>query len=127
VHRGIALLGRQVLVQDEIEDSEGHSIQWQMHTKAKPELRGHEAILRQSGQTMRLRILQPSGAAFEKVSVNPPPPQRQDPDVSKLMVVLKGQKKPIRLAILFQPAAAAKSPLPEVKPLADWKAAFGQK
>jgi len=127
VHRGIALLGRQVLVQDEIHQSEGRSIQWQVHTKAKPELRGQEAILHQDGRTMRLRILQPSGAAFEKVSVNPPPPQRQAPDVSKLIVVLKGQKEPIRLAILFQPAAAAQSPPPEVKPLADWTAAFGQK
>jgi len=127
VHRGIALLGRQVLVQDEIEDSEGHSIQWQMHTKAKPELQGQEAILRQSGRTMRLRILEPSGARFDKVSGNPPPPQRQDPDVCKLIVVLKGQKEPIRLAILFQPATAPPSPPPEVKPLAHWSTAFGQK
>jgi hypothetical protein len=83
--------------------------------------------LRQSDRTMWLRILQPSGARFEKVSGNPPPPQRQDPDVCKLIVVLKGQKEPIRLAILFQPAAAAQSPLPEVKPLAHWTATFGQK
>ncbi len=125
--RGIALLGRQVLVQDEIEQSEGRTIQWQMHTKAKVELRGPEAVLQQDGRTLRLRILEPSGAVFEKVSGNPPPPQRQDPKVSKLVVVLKGQKEPIRLAVLFQPESASQSPPPAVRPLADWANTFGQK
>ncbi|HPP52964.1 MAG TPA: hypothetical protein PK777_08450, partial [Thermoguttaceae bacterium] len=127
LQRGIALVGRQVLVQDEIQQSEGRTIQWQIHTKAKLELRGQEAVLRQAGRTLRLRILEPAGAAFEKASGNPPPPQRQDPEVSKLIVVLKGQKEPIRLAVLFQPETAAQTSPPPLHPLADWPAAFGQK
>lgn len=125
--RGVALLGRQALVQDEIEQSEGRTIQWQMHTKAKIELQGREAALRQAGRTLQLRILEPSGAAFEKVFGNPPPPQRQEPEVSKLVVVLKGQKEPLRLAVLFQPEDVAPFPPPPLRPLADWPNTFGRK
>ncbi|MCS7306456.1 MAG: heparinase II/III family protein [Thermoguttaceae bacterium] len=126
-YRGIALLGRQVLIQDEIEQCQGRTIQWQMHTKAKIELRGQEAVLRQAGRTLRLQILEPAGTKFEKVSGNPPPPQRQEPEVSKLIVAFKGQKDAVRLVVLVQPESAAHLAPPTLGPLANWPTAFGQK
>ncbi len=120
VRRGIALVGRQVLLQDEIEQSAGHSIQWQMHTKANVELHGPEAVLHQGDQTLRLQILSPQGAEFKKVSVSPPPPQRQDPKASKLIIPLEGRPDLIRLVVLFRPEDTVQSPLPAIKPLAVW-------
>lgn len=121
VHRGIALLGRrQVLIQDEIVTPSKAKIVWQMHTRAKIELQGPRAVLRQGGETLVARILCPEGAQFDTAPAAPPPPQRQQPDVRKLVVRLSGEDRPIRLAVLLVPGKAAASPDPELQPLAEW-------
>ena len=124
VRRGIALLGaKQVLVEDEIEGADGHQIVWQMHTRAKIELDGARAVLRQGGQTLVARILSPPDAEFAIAPANPPPPQRQQPEVSRLTVRLTGARKPIRLAVLLVPGEPADSEPPPVVPLSQWQGA----
>lgn len=121
VRRGVALIGRQVVVQDEIEGAAGREIAWQMHTKAKIEVKGREAALSQGGRTLVARILVPPGAVFTTAPASPPPPQRQQPDVSKLVVRLEGTKGPLRLVVLLAPEGEKDTPHPVLKPLSEWE------
>ena len=122
--RGIAILDRkQVLVQDEFEPAEGaKEIVWQMHTDAKITLKGSEAVLEQKGERLLAKILEPSGAQFEVAMANPPPPERQQPNVSKLVVRLAANGRPVRLAIELTPDSAAERRPATVEPLAKWAA-----
>ena len=127
VRRGIALVDRrQVLVQDEIAGTVGSEIVWQMHTGAKIELQGDQALLRQAGQTLRATILSPPGASFSTAAADPPPPERQQPDVSKLIVKLPGSQSPVRLAVLLTPGSSDDAKPPEIRPLAKWSGATGR-
>jgi hypothetical protein len=122
VQRGMALLDRrQVLVQDEIEGAAGAEIAWQVHTRAKIELDGDRAALSQRGEKLLARILSPPGARFTTESANPPRPEAQQPDVTKLVVKLPGSDAAVRLAILLTPGAgqAAAEP-PKLVPLSEW-------
>jgi hypothetical protein len=124
--RGVALLDRRrVVVQDELEGTAGTKITWQVHTRAKIELSGDRAVLRQGGRTMTARILSPGGAAFASEPADAPPPQRQQPDVTKLVVRLAGDEGLIRLAVVFDPAADTAPAVP-VTPLAEWPGAPGR-
>ena len=120
VRRGIALIDRrQVLVQDEIDAAAGSEITWQMHTRAEIELDGRRAVLSQGGKKLVARLLSPAGAAFTTAAADAPPPQAQQPDVTKLTVKLRGSEKPIRLAVLFA-AEGNDAPTPSLTPLAKW-------
>ncbi len=126
VRRGIALIGRQVLVQDEIEGAEGREIAWQMHTRAKIEPDGARAVLRQGGRTLTATIVAPPEAVFSTAPASPPPPQAQQPDVTKLVVRLQGAKGPLRLAVVLAPGDAAEQARPAIKPLGEWPGAKGK-
>jgi len=122
VCRGVALLDRKlVLVQDEIQSAAGPVV-WQMHTRAKVELDGDAATLSQGGAKLKAAILAPVGAKFAAESANPPAPQRQNNDVTKLVVKLPAGKAATMLAILFTPGSAGASEPPKLTRLADWKA-----
>jgi hypothetical protein len=120
VRRGIALIDRrQVLVQDEIEGTAGSEITWQMHTRAKIQVDGSRAVLSQGGRKLVARLLSPAGAAFTTAAADAPPPQAQQPDVTKLTVKLRGSEKPLRLAVLFA-VEGSDAPSPALTPLAEW-------
>jgi len=120
VRRGIALIDRrQVLVQDEIEGTAGSEITWQMHTRAEIQVDGPRAVLSQSGKKLLARLVSPAGAVFTTAAASAPPPQAQQPDVTKLTVKLRGSEKPLRLAILFA-ADGSDAKAPELTPLAAW-------
>lgn len=125
VARGVALLQRrQVLVQDELESVSGREITWQIHTPATIELDGNRAILRHQGETLMARILVPAGAEFGTQAVDPPPPQRPAPGVSKLTIKLAGSETPLRLAVLFTPGSAVgDAESPRLSSLASWPSA----
>jgi len=119
--RGIALFDRrQVLIQDEIDGSAGAEICWQMHTRAKVAADGNRALLSQGGQTLTVRIVSPPGAVFATGSANPPPPQRQQPDVTRLIIKLAGGEDLIRLAVLFTPGSQDDASAPTLTPLGQW-------
>ncbi|GAB4131067.1 heparinase II/III domain-containing protein [Thermopirellula anaerolimosa] len=120
VRRGVAVLNKKiVVVQDEIQGLEGRSIQWQAHTPAEVESHGREAVLRQEDLSIRAVILSPDDAQFAVEKADAPPPQRQQPDVRKLVVRLKKESEPLRITVAFVPEGSA-AKLPPVKPLDAW-------
>ena len=74
IRRGAALLGRQVIIQDEIDPAVCGEIVWTVHTAAEPvALAGSFARFRDGDDNFAARILEPAGARFE---LSPPPPPR---------------------------------------------------
>jgi len=124
VLRGLTLISRrEVLVQDELVVAEPVDVVWSLHTPAKVELMGNEALLSQGDWRVKAQILQPAGAHFEVTKADPPPPQAQQPNVRKLLVRLPGAVGELRLAVLLSPYPADSKPpeeTPEVKPLKAW-------
>jgi hypothetical protein len=74
IRRGAALLGRQVIVQDEIDPALASEIVWTVHTAAEPlSVSGSVARFRADDDSFVARILEPAGARFELTL--PPPPR----------------------------------------------------
>jgi len=119
VRRGIALLKRRdVLVQDELNLEGPADVVWQMHTRAKITPDGQTAVLRQGAKTLRASILTPEDAVFEVQSANPPRPQGQQPDVSKLVIRLKLPAGEARLAVRL--SLRDRPGTHKLRPLTEW-------
>ncbi|MGA8760566.1 MAG: heparinase II/III family protein [Stellaceae bacterium] len=74
IRRGAALLGRQIIIQDEINPGICSEITWTAHTTAEPvALAGSLARFRVDEDQFDVRILEPAGARF---ALSPPPPPR---------------------------------------------------
>jgi hypothetical protein len=72
IRRGAALLGRQVVIQDEIDPKIFSEITWTIHIAAEPEeVIGPIARFRSGGDRFEAQILEPAGASFE---LSRPPP-----------------------------------------------------
>jgi len=103
--RGLAVLDRKsVLVVDEIQAAQPVAVVWNFHTKARIDIQGSRAILKQGKATLEARILSPKEASFSAVSANPPPPQAQQPGVSNLTIRLPEPVRQTRLSVLLTPA-----------------------
>jgi len=84
IRRGAALLGRQVLIQDEIDPAVDDEIVWTVHTAAEPvALAGSVARFRIDDDSFVARILEPASARFE-LSMPPPPRSFAPADVHLL-------------------------------------------
>lgn len=104
IWRGVCLLDRRrVLVQDEIELSKSAEVVWNFHTPATVQIDpdGIAATLKLDDKQLRARILWPTGARFDVIAANPPPPQRQNPGVSNLIIRVGGVAGAQRIAVLF--------------------------
>jgi len=118
--RGMAMLdGSTVLIQDEVEAAEPVEVQWQMLMRAEAKLGGSRAALEQKGKTLYLAILEPKGAVFEVTGANPPPPEKQQPDVRKLLVRLPEKVKSVRIVVLVSTTGATVVP-PQIEALKAW-------
>jgi hypothetical protein len=107
VMRGIELLDRRnIAIIDEVETSGPARITWNFHTKAKISIDATDATLRLGGKILRAEILSPKGATFEIVAANPPPPQKQEPEVHDLIVHLPERVSKTRIIVLLSPIAA---------------------
>jgi Heparinase II/III-like protein len=74
IRRGAALLGRQIVIQDELDPGIASEITWTVHTAAEPvALTGSLARFRSGEDQFDARILEPAGARFE---LSPPPAPR---------------------------------------------------
>ncbi len=116
--RGVRLIGRRVLLQDDIALPRPSDLTWSLHTPADVSLDGSRATLTLGARVLEARILSPAGAAFEVVNDNPPPPEGQSPGVKNLRIRLK-EFKAGRIAVLFTPAGASAEP-PELRRLTEW-------
>ncbi len=84
IRRGAALLGRQVVIQDEIDPAIGGEITWTVHTAAeRVALAGSLARFRSGEDKFVARVLEPAGACF-KLSLPPPPRSFAPTDVHRL-------------------------------------------
>ena len=120
--RGIMLLNRrQVLLQDEVRPAKAVDICWNFHTRATIAIAGNgsAATLSQENSRLSVRILSPSNAKFEILTVNPPAPQRPAPDVRNLVIRLPKTESPTTIAIWFGSPDEKPSASP-VKALSQW-------
>jgi hypothetical protein len=84
VRRGAALLGRQIVIQDEIDAAVAGEVVWTLHTAAEPIIMcGSLARFRLGDDRLAARILEPVGARFE-LSLPPPPLSFAPDDATRL-------------------------------------------
>src|SRR5205814_6054562 len=111
VRRGVQLIGRQLLVQDEITSEQSVEIAWNLHTAARIEINGQTTELIRDKQRLRVHILQPADALFVSEPADIPPatrstvPRAQDQarkPGSKL--VIRQRSNNLRLVVLLSPA-----------------------
>jgi hypothetical protein len=106
--RGIELINhKDVAVIDEVDMGKPSRITWHFHTRAKISIDKSTATLLLASKTLRAQILEPAGATFEVVSANPPRPQKQEPDVSDLIVHMPGLVTHTRIIVLLTPEPRA--------------------
>jgi len=118
-----------MLVQDEIELHQPGTLYWFVHTRADVAVSpdGRSAELRQAGETLRVRLLQPGNARLGVMNAEPlpesPHPERQaeNKDVRKLFVRME-VRRPVRLRVLMEPLwnEAFRADVPEEAPLSEW-------
>jgi hypothetical protein len=114
----MAMIGRRrVLLQDELDLREPSEVTWNFHTPAEVQIVSDGAILTRGGVSLRVRLLEPAGARFEAIDCNPPPPQKQNPGVTNLIIRLN-QFTHGRIAVLF--SAMDEKEIPEMRSLRDW-------
>ncbi|MFH0965390.1 MAG: heparinase II/III family protein [Planctomycetota bacterium] len=119
LRRGVALAGREVLIQDELRAQKETEVWWQMHTRAQISVEGgRRALLQQGGKALSATILSPAGATFQVREANAPPPQGQQPDVKKLVIALAVPAGETRIAVAFVPGGG--EPATELRPLDEW-------
>ncbi len=129
VQRGMKLVGRDVLIQDEIQMRKTGDIWWFFHTGAKVECHGATAVLTQGGEKLTATLLSPEGASFamlpaKQMATSPQPPQQQVKHSStknpqKLAVHFQATGK-VRIVVLLSQGNAPKAK-PDILPLAKWK------
>lgn len=119
--RGLAMLERNsIVVQDEIQAKQPVDIRWKFLTGAKIQINGRSAVLSQGQAKLRVQIIEPPGASFEVISANPPPPQKQQPNIQNLTVKLAEKSANARIVVLIAPGdATIKSP--KIEPLEKWE------
>jgi len=120
VLRGLAMIGgNRVLVQDEVTASDPVDVRWNFLTPAKIDIQNTTATLTQGSAVLSMRILSPPGARFEVISANPPPPQRQQPDIHNLTVRLPNKTTSTRIAVMISVGREQPAPM-DREPLDQW-------
>jgi hypothetical protein len=129
VQRGVALRGRDVVVQDEIRTQKPGEIWWFLHTGADVKCEGAKATLTKNGASLTATILSPPGATFavmpaEPLPSSPHPSKQQVKHTSvthpqKLAVHLENVSE-VRLVVLLSPGDGPAKAL-AVVPLGEWK------
>lgn len=127
VLRGIGLPnGREVLVQDRVDGVAGEPVRWGMLTEAEVEIRGaREAVLRQDGKQLTLRVLRPAGARLELFDVETPPAEHDSPNPGVRMIGFTSRSTggaPQDLVVLMTPGSSGQGTAAtlRVRPLEEW-------
>lgn len=125
VVRGVGIVnGREVVVRDRLEGVTGGAVRWGMVTPAEVEIRGpREAILRQQGKQLTLRVLSPAGARLQLFDVATPPAEHDSPNPGYRMigfVTTPASGSPLDLEVRLTPGGAGGAEHPAVPPLGEW-------
>ena len=126
VHRGVQLIDRRLIVQDEVQSDSPLAITWNLHTPAKIKLNGREAELTQRDKRLHVQIIEPKNARFASEPSDIPPatqstvprPSDQNRKPGTKLVIHCDKAANLRLVVAFSPD---ESPTPQVRPLDDWK------
>jgi hypothetical protein len=92
-----------------------------MLTQAEVKVDGARATLEQGGKRLHLSVLAPEGAAVEVTGASPPPPQKQQPDVHRIVVRLPGKVGAAQVAVRLSTADPAQAAAVTVRPLRQWE------
>ncbi|MBW3628515.1 MAG: heparinase II/III-family protein [Gemmatimonadetes bacterium] len=126
VLRGVGIVnGGEVLVQDRLEGVTGGPVRWGMVTRAMVEIRGpREAVLRQGGKLLTLRVLAPASARLQLFDSERPPAEHDSPNPGTRMIgfTVDAAGAPVELVVRLTPGSAAATGARElpVTPLAAW-------
>ncbi|MEZ5965462.1 MAG: heparinase II/III family protein [Planctomycetota bacterium] len=120
--RGVALVDRAALVQDEFEFAGEHEVFWGMTTRADVELgERREALLTSGGRQLVARALTPADATWRVASAEQAAPQRRNVGVRRLELRVPPRAGTVRVAVLLVPRATdGDTPSPPVRALAEW-------
>jgi hypothetical protein len=102
--RTVRLIARDVEIEDEVvATGEPVDVAWAVHTNAKVKIdpAGASATLEQGGERLFVKVLSPPGAKLEAKPVAPPPPQRQRPQTTKLIVRPAERVSDVRIVVRF--------------------------
>ncbi len=126
VRRGVRIVGKSVLLQDEVDLKSTGELHWFMHTEADIKIinKGKTAVLQQDGKTLYVQCRSPADAGFTVMDAAPlpgspdPKEQKKEEGVRKLAIVLK-KAKSARIVVGFSSDEKGAN-IPST-PLADWK------
>ena len=130
VARGVRLLGRQLLVQDEMQSDAPLDVVWHLHTQAKIELGSdpRSAMLTSGKKTLKLHIESSDSGHFEIADSDPPPATQPTPPMraprygGKKLVIRQADKVTnLRLVVLMTPGSEEALKV-EIEPLEKWSA-----
>ncbi|MCK4751902.1 MAG: DUF4962 domain-containing protein [Planctomycetes bacterium] len=123
VTRGLKMIQnrRAVLVQDEFEIQKPCRIAWGLTTEAAIVTDKKTAELTLEGKKLIAKILSPARAKFTVRSAEQAPPQEDNEDVSRLMVLTPRAEGNVRIAVLLSPVwPDGHVETTELKPLSQW-------
>ncbi|MCA9267728.1 MAG: heparinase II/III family protein [Planctomycetales bacterium] len=103
VLRSVSLIGRDVLVRDEIEAEKPVTVHWHMHTRAEVAVDGRKAVLTQDNETLVVEIVEPESARFTVAPATVTPPQLPLKNVQRLSIRLPANET--ALTVRFAPAS----------------------
>ena len=109
IRRAVALApGSHVAIVDHIRPRHagaGMSADWRVHTKADVTCQGTEATLRLGSSELKLRLVAPFPASFEKEPVPTPPGEADNSDFTRVLVRFVVPPEGVRMAVVFHPEA----------------------
>jgi hypothetical protein len=114
VTRAVQLMGRQLMIADDVQTDAPVEVVWHMHTTAAIKVDGSRATLTSGGKKLTARILGPSNARFDIAPADPEPAEKPNPPIrhgarlkEKLTVRLPEKVKDLQLVVLLAPEGEA--------------------
>ena len=108
VKRSVRMIEHGVELEDEITAAQPVDVVWGVHTPAKVEIdsSGTSATLRQGDDRLYVSVVSPASAKLEAKPVAPPAPQRQHPEMTKLILRPAEKVRDERIVVRFSSAKA---------------------
>ncbi|RMF41309.1 MAG: DUF4962 domain-containing protein [Planctomycetota bacterium] len=105
VLRSMALVGRDVIIRDEVDAEKAVRVDWHMHTSANVTIDGRRAVLTQGNRKLVAEIIEPASARFTVAPAKTTPPQRPLKNIQRLSIRLAQPSTGTRLSVRLSPMA----------------------